>query len=477
MTDIRQPGILTPGVGDRRFRRLLFVLTLIAAVLRLVAWMPGLGDSAVYTGGDTAEYQTVADDLAAAYGSSPGSLQDLGLRRPPGYPLLLAAFRAVSERLPWLALCQVAIGLTLVVLTGWVGKRLFGATAGLIAAGWVTVDPLMVVNSSVLLTETPFAVLLVLTVAGVHRCGEASRSMPLAAAAGAGLALAVATFVRPISLYLALLLVPLIFAISPPGRRRWLVPLVFGLAAVLPVAAWMTRNHALYGEAVFSTIDGANMLDYRAAGSLGEQERIPISEARSRVQARARAEMEPGMNAAERSRVSSRVGVEVIVQHPVGYLLMAARGALMTLAGPGTSGLAVRLGGSAAGAVLMVFVALSAASAVACVLLASWALVVALRRRSWAALPVAVPLVYLLVIGSGQESYSRFRVPLMPLLALLAAFVIVYYTRGRWMVSSSGAGSKRRYLANIPVSSPTTSGQAPTPPGPGRRGATLLPPP
>jgi hypothetical protein len=50
-----------------------------------------------------------------------------------------------------------------------------------------------------------------------------------------------------------------------------------------------------------------------------------------------------------------------------------------------------------------------------------------IRRRAWAPLLLlGLPLAYLLLIGSGQESEGRFRVPLAPMIAILAAVGVTW---------------------------------------------------
>jgi 4-amino-4-deoxy-L-arabinose transferase-like glycosyltransferase len=405
---------------ERVFTSRLTIILLLALALRLAMWLPGLDDAAVYQGGDSDEYLALAASVEAAYTRPHGALADLGFRRPPGYPLLLAAARAMlPDGLAWLALVQVLIGCAIVAVTALVARRLFGSVAALTAALWVAVDPLAVVHSSVLLTETPFALALLVGLGAAHRALTGAAQQGLAAGV-AGLALAAATFVRPITLYLPLLVTILLVAAARRRRRRWSVPVAFALASLLPILGWMSRNHALTGVFVFTTIEGASLLDYRAAGALEEEEEIPIGEARARARAAAAAETLPGMNAAERSRVASRVGLKMIVDHPGGYLRMAVRGLLMTLVGPGQAELQDRLGEQGE-PVVRAAVLFSATSATALVLFAAVGAIVAIQRRSAPAMTVVVlPIVYLLVIGSGQESYSRFRVPLVPLLALLA---------------------------------------------------------
>jgi hypothetical protein len=50
-----------------------------------------------------------------------------------------------------------------------------------------------------------------------------------------------------------------------------------------------------------------------------------------------------------------------------------------------------------------------------------------IKERSWYELSIiSVPVAYLLIMGSGHEAYSRFRLPLMPLMSILASVGAIY---------------------------------------------------
>lgn len=82
--------------------------------------------------------------------------------RSPGYPVLIAAVRAVAgegwyEAVRWL---QVVLGTALVPLTFWLARGYLGFAAAALVAGLVALSPHLVTSTSYVLTETTAAVLL-----------------------------------------------------------------------------------------------------------------------------------------------------------------------------------------------------------------------------------------------------------------------------------------------------------------------------
>lgn len=403
-----------------------------AAVTRIFVLVVALGHHRNFIGGDTDEYLAMAD-APSGYWDDLARNWDLGFKRTPGYPLLLAPVRAASHSLPVSGLVQVLIGVLAAWLTFRAGRRLAGPTVGLLAGLWVAIDPATVVQATVLLTETPFSALLALT---VYCSTRSIREASWRWAAGAGLALGYATLVRPISLYLPLVLVPATVAVI---RRDHRFARALTVGAVLLgsflffVGAWVVRNQATSGVATFSTVQGVNMLDYRAVGSIAEDEHISMETARQQVQQAFRRRLKPDMNAAEISQVQTALGGQLIQEHPAGYIAQAAKGLMRTLIGP-ERGEARALADPLPGGDLLYRALLlgGAVSALAMSLGSLAGSLIALRRRDWTVLAAAaLPLAYLLIVGSGVESDARFRIPLTPVMTILGAYALVHLRRRR----------------------------------------------
>lgn len=335
------------------------------------------------------------------------------LTRTPVYPAFVAACYAAAGPSPLvvvLAQCVVAAGTCLAVYAA--GARLFGRRPAVVAAGLVALDPLSVRYATLLLSETLFTALFA---AGLL-CAAAYCRRPSAGwAVGTGLSVGLAVLCRPIA------------ALWPPVLVAWMVGLAWRhrswrpvghaalvLALVAPmVGAWVTRNSAVGGLPVLSTIPGINLYYHRAAAVVARQEQVPVEEARQRLADRLHeAGREGGLGPAEEYRLMEEWGWHIVSTGREDYLRESWDGAVRMM-GPqeplAPTGVAAEAVDGAERVFLVTLYALAAYGTVRC-----------LRgpdRYDLLILPAAV--LYLIVL-SGPEAYPRFRVPVVPALALLA---------------------------------------------------------
>lgn len=401
----------------------------VGALLRVGAWSAGIWNGSwILT--DTHQYWALSSDGLAGYRATDGWLYVWGLVRPPGYPAILWLLRQVSDGFGSVALLQIGFGVAAIVVTYGLASRIASRAEAAVAAWWVALSPIHVVFTSVLLTEVPFSVFL-LTAVLLMSPLVGSLGIERWRWAGAGLAVGLATLIRPIALYLPVVVIAAV-AISRVRARLALPMIVFLLAFAIPVSAWIARNHHATGIATVSTIEGFNLAYYRAAGAMAAQERIPVDRARRQILAMVEADREPGMNPAELSRVQARVGIRVILDHPIGFVFSSAKGLALTLLGPARSHFIRRFQDSPAAGLTPLLAAGSLVSALAMLIAGAGGACSLIFAREWRKLVLlGVPLLYLLAIGSGQESWARFRLPIEPLLATLAAIGVVHVTRAR----------------------------------------------
>ncbi|KAA5544527.1 glycosyltransferase family 39 protein [Roseiconus nitratireducens] len=188
--------------------------------------------------------------------------------RTPGYPWLIAVTRAVlPDPLFWLTCLQGAMWLATVLITG----LLAGSLAQDRRAAWfVLIGATLMISSVVyvttVLTETLFVFLLMAHLASVVRLG---RSPTIAGGVLAGLTLGLTILTRPIAM---LLWIPDLIYLVVHWQTRWSVdrPAPRGLhrrvsvavAALLTIGCltpWLTRNRALFGEAMITEFVGRNL--------------------------------------------------------------------------------------------------------------------------------------------------------------------------------------------------------------------------
>ncbi|MFN8636835.1 MAG: glycosyltransferase family 39 protein [Chloroflexota bacterium] len=162
--------------------------------------------------GDSQSFLTPAFDLARGLGFDPI------LKRPLGYPLLLAiVISALGEDLRGLVFVQATIGLATVAATYGLGRLAFGRAAGVLAALSVAIGGQIAIYEHYVLAESIFAAWLagglLALVASVRSGGGSWR---LAATGGALLALA--SLFRPIAEVIVPIL-PVFFLATVRPRR------------------------------------------------------------------------------------------------------------------------------------------------------------------------------------------------------------------------------------------------------------------
>ena len=320
------------------------------------------------------------------------------------------------------ALLQALLSVGVVWLTWVLGRQLLGQRVAFVAAVWVAVDPATIVQMGRLLTEAPYTVLLLSASIFALR---ALRSGSVGAGVLAGLCLAGATFVRPVLLYFPLLLivVGLLAAIAGrPGAPQVRPGLALLVAFAIPVGAWIGYVRSETGVALFSTIEGVNMLEYRAAGARASDEGSTREIERDELLVELEAELDPTANPAEVSRAARALGVRTILDHPIGFTQAAARGAGRMLLGPARQpSIEVTRDAPQSSIASGVLMGAGIVSSVLMLLGAAWGTVHLVRRRAGTVLVVTtVPIAYHLLVASGADSDSRFRTPLVPFLAILA---------------------------------------------------------
>ncbi|MDB5351071.1 MAG: putative rane-bound dolichyl-phosphate-mannose-protein mannosyltransferase [Planctomycetota bacterium] len=229
----------------------LAVVVVVAILARLIVIAPRVGRPA----DDPDNYLPIARSLAAGRGFS---LSDRPTAyRPPLYPLILAPIvgeTGTDFTLP-IATLHLALGAGTVVLTA-VAARRWGLSPRrvLVAASIVALDPVLVVQSRSVMTESLAAFLLAGGIAASARAN-------LRGTASAGLWFGLAALCRPSTLPAACL-AALFAAVTGEGswRARILRGVLFAGVVAAVLAPWALRNARVFGEPVWTTTHGGYTL-------------------------------------------------------------------------------------------------------------------------------------------------------------------------------------------------------------------------
>jgi len=368
---------------------------------------------------------------------------------PPGYPFLLAlAIAAGVKFASGIALLQILLAAGTVLLTYKLAELLIPRRASsgqalvpLIGAGIVALDFGSVRYTCEVLTETSFTLaLLAATCALLLFISRPTTGHAILT----GALFVAATFIRAVTYYLLPLIALFMFIWAYKRRAatpaRWFTgPSLAAVLIILTIGGWQARNLALNNNASFCSIAHVNMLFYRAAGVLAEKEHISFAEARNRLGYCTIQKRLPFIGPS--SGWMMRKGIEIVLQHPFLYIKVAARGLVRMLVYPAGAKTALMewagcpdggsffeaarwaWGRSPAGMLALCWEGVS--------LIALWGgslLSLIHAKRFLAALPrthilaILGILVYLAVISAGPEADARFRIPMVPLWAVLSAF-------------------------------------------------------
>jgi hypothetical protein len=195
-----------------RFERRALACVLVAAAGLRVAWLlHGVRMPHGFIGGDPLAYLAHGEQIARGHG-----YHQLYVDRhlptafyPPGWPLLLGAAFWVRLHTPLpgsfpmvAAVLNAAMGVGTVALAWFVGRRVFGSRAGLLAAALVAAWPNLVILTAAAHVETACAFSALAATAAALVALDAEGRSRAAWAAGAGLLLGAAVLIRPVAVVL-----------------------------------------------------------------------------------------------------------------------------------------------------------------------------------------------------------------------------------------------------------------------------------
>ena len=380
-----------------------WVIIGVALLLRLVwaALVPiePVADSVLYDG--------FAKNIAFGKGYAfPGG--DLTVYWPVGTAAVYAAVYAVfgTSGLAT-AVFQAFLGASIVGLTCRLASRYAGPIVAGVAGWCVAVWPLLIEFTTILASELIF-IALVLAALNVWGTG---RFRPLVRAVWWGALIAAATYVRPTAWPMLVIFPMCAWLVDRQWRSAVMTLGVSMLTAALLFAPWVYRNHQLFDRFVLIAANsGPNLWMGNNPDSIGGYMQLPD---------RAFA------NEVERDRFYGAEAVAYIKSHPLDYLRLALRRAVLTYDREtigvvwNEPGLVGRFGPG----VLQPLKLLSSAFWWSMLALGTCGVWRVVRNRQLArAWPLLVPLLFFAAIPILTVAQDRYHVPIDPLLAIFASW-------------------------------------------------------
>lgn len=327
---------------------------------------------------------------------------------PPLYPYFLAVPYHVFGTLEAAKWVQACFATLLIPAVGLVGIRVFGRRAGLTAAAIATFYPELVWFSVHFWVENVFLVLLWWA---FERLFASDANGSRGAAIAAGLLWGLAILARETGLYFLPVAAAWMAWRAPRREGAWLRAALFAATALLTVAPWTYRNFVMFQAVVpVSTAGGLNL--FQGNAPLTRQQVYDLYEA---VQGRI-----------EQYRFGQREGLRAIRERQPWWLAEKLR-EQMPMFWEAESMAVIHVKRGAYGPVRP-----PAAVAVAVVMLAPYLAVLAffvpgLARLGWdrRVLLLVAFLGYYNLIHVATHGFNRYRMPVMPIVFLLAASAFV----------------------------------------------------
>lgn len=313
------------------------------------------------------------------------------------------------------AIFQSILGAVIVLLTWRLARRYSGPKAAGLAAWLVGCWPLLIEFTTILASELIFIAL----VLAALNAWAADRLRPILRACLWGALIAGATYVRPTAWPLLVIFPVCGWLVDRRWRHALLTFAVSALTAALLFAPWVYRNYQLFGSFVLVAANGGpNLWMGNNPDSNGGY--MPLPE-------RAFA------NEVERDRFYGGEAIAYIKSHPIEYLKLSVRRAVMTYDREtigvvwNQSGISQRFGSSA----LQPLKLLSTAYWLPMLLLGAWGVWRSRQLRELARVwPALAALAFFAVVPILTVAQDRYHVPIDPLLAIFVSWGLFGF-RGR----------------------------------------------
>ncbi|MBI4712896.1 MAG: glycosyltransferase family 39 protein [Planctomycetes bacterium] len=415
----------------------LILISAVAFILRGVLFLkiiaaPQLAfanDSYLYDklGVNLAENGVFSGDTQPPY--SPNTL------RPPLYPVFIAVVYKIFGHQPAMVIflqCLVSVFICWGIY--YLGAKIFYPKVGLLAGFFYALDLPSIDHTNLLLTETLFTFILMFSVYFLIICRQGkSRFFPLMS----GLLLGLCTLCRPLPQYLFLPLVLVFLLGFKPAKKALINYLVFTAGFLVVIMPWLIRNYALTGIFDLTTIQGAVLFNQATGVKMSvEKKRFNAVNFREMTE-RLHDEIETRYGhlsqktPTEIDRIYKKESLDIILQHPFVYLTNVLTGSLIILT-ESDYYTAWRLMGLHRGKIRNIFKRLVEFYNIiftlllwAGILYAIWIL---LKEKQYFYLSFfGLIITYFTVLATNVDCDARYRVPLIPYIAILGSYGLLQY--------------------------------------------------
>ncbi|MBM3744054.1 MAG: glycosyltransferase family 39 protein [Actinobacteria bacterium] len=385
----------------------LFPIVITTVLLKLILWTFINNDVSRFTTNDSQNYLLASQTFADTYSNS--VKDQLSLLIAPGFPFLLMVlqvFFGISTISLILSLIPIFVAVILYPLF-----QTYFPKFALIAASFILFEPVLFFESYYILTDTFF---LLLVAVSIRILVSLQKSPNLLLATVLGFIVSFACLNRSIVLYLPFAAFAYLVAFQRKFIKR-LVPVL--LVFVTICGAWILRNIHVYDVPVVSSVQYKNLINSEVAGMRALELRQSYAEV---IQAEGKLSTEMLRDDAtprEEYQYAQKRFIEVLKESPEFFILNHLRGAAGILFGNGSGTISNALTGSppwVTNTIIAISTAISTSSGLLFLLSLLYALYRRLEIGDW-----ILFIVYFLLVSGGAVAYSRFRIPVIPLMVLI----------------------------------------------------------
>lgn len=364
--------------------------------------------------------------------------------RTPLYPLFIGSLRLLGLGAPNIVFVQIFLSSATCLIVILLTYKLVGSWyPACLAGGIIAVDIPSIVMSNALLTETLFTFILTLSVLYLvfyFKRNERTSSLLIS-----GTLMGLAMLCRPIALFLPFFITVLIFLFSKQTKiyifRRAILYFIFCFLVVFP---WLIRNQIVFGSPFLSTIGSYNLLYCRAGSIYAVKEGITLSEASMILNEKVKSAFHGNIeeDPIRYKNLEAKVATSIILAHPFIYMRNVIVSVINMLFKPSRGTIELQLGftkkqislipwGEKGGLSLLarllqqtslftvILVIIQLFMLAILWILFSYGMTVSLLKKEYLVFwIIALVMTYFCLVSAGPEAYARFRVPIVPFLAI-----------------------------------------------------------
>ncbi len=426
---------------------LFFLILILAFAVRLGIWAAYLNNPGHFFLPDTLSYLEPGRHLLLN-GSFPSFL------RTPVYPLFLAAVSIIVSSDPAiLALVHIVISLITIVLIYDLSLRMFGLKTALLAMLFMALDITSAISANQILSETLFTLFLMICIIWLshfQRKGKVEHTN-FTTIALIGIGFSVLTLTRPIAVFLFIIIAGwLYFTLKKYKKNLLKIIILFSIFSMLLPVSWIVRNHAHTNVYFLTTVSSKNLYQYRAAWNVSRTSNRLFTDVRAEFKQKAALKKKnENLNDGEIAQWEQSEGIKILKEKPLLTLYQGFQGLIKMYLGISNADInnlyfsreskQYGINNNAGASVIKILRDFKSANVplwfagikiwalgylVLLYLGVLYSIVKILKKRFtleqqhliWL---ILIVIAYFTFFSAGVETYSRFRVPVAPLLSIL----------------------------------------------------------